>query len=358
MHLPMSAGLLAGLLLALPAAAQDLVLGAPFQDHMVVQHDAPLVLWGRTAPGRELSCSWERASGQLAGQGQLDGAVEADGAWSVQLSAPGLSEDPFDPLAITVSDGVESITLTDVLAGEVWLASGQSNMEWSVHQASSAESLSARGRVEGLRMFTAERRSLPEPADEVVGSWRVMDSGTVGDFSAVATHFGLELLADLDRPVGIVHTSWGGSSVQAWSGPGTLNGTAAGRASLEAWTAGRAMSVRERASWSGPALAGDDAEGWAPCNLPLFFDALGEMQGTYWFRREVSLPEGGAEPVRLSLGAIDELDEVWIDGVPVGSGGDWTPPTAEDFMQLMFVDPDDEDQDDDPSDDDEEDLEF
>ena len=318
------AGFAAGLQLTLAAPAQDLSLGAPLQDHMVVQHDAPLALWGRGVPGRRIDVACERG---IHGWGS-SGRVLEDGSWSLSLKAPGYAEDPFRPFTIEITDGVETLHLEDVLAGEVWLASGQSNMEWPVSEIDTADELKALGRVHGFRMLDVERGSEPEPTADVGGNWAVLAPDSVEAFSGVATHFGLELLEELQVPIGILHTSWGGSSIEAWCSPEALASVGAGQRGLEAWATSAAAAAVERDAWVHPELAPGEAEQWTPCALPADLETVtGAMQGVVWFRCFLPpLDPAGPQAVAISLGPIDEHDETWLDGRPLGSMDDWRAP--------------------------------
>ena len=302
--------------LTTPVLAADLRLAAVFSDHMVVQEGAPVPLWGWATPGATVGAQMEDSVAST--------QAGADGSWRLELPVPVPTNNPFAAHTIHVRSGESRLTLSDVLVGEVWVGSGQSNMEFRAELATSGPELRDLGRLEGLRMFTVTRASLDEPAVDVVGDWQVFDNDSVPNFSAVGVHFGLDLLEALERPIGVIHTSWGGSTVEAWMSPDGLNSLPEGRALLSAWNAGREGAALNRRTYSGPELTGDALEGWLDCELPVDFDALvPSMDGAIWFRRTVNLPkEWRGRGLTLTLGAIDDADEVWIDGISIGQTDD------------------------------------
>ena len=304
--------------LATPALAADLRLAAPFADHMVVQAGAPVPLWGWATPGASVTATME--------DGQASAVAAPDGSWRLELPVPVPTNNPFAAHTLKVRSGDETVALGDVLVGEVWLASGQSNMEFTVAGATTRDELVGLGRVEGLRMFTVAKASVKDVAPDVVGDWKVLDNDSVERFSAVAAHFGLDLLHALETPIGVIHSSWGGSKVEAWMSPESLLASPEGRKKAEDWLARQASAETDREAYSSATLTGAALDTWEDCELPVDFDALvPNMDGTIWFRRTVNLPEEwlhGAAALTLDLGAIDDADEVWLDGISIGATHD------------------------------------
>ena len=190
----------------------DLWLPAVFSDHMVLQRDMPLPVWGTTAPGAAVVV-------KLAGK-SASATADENGRWRTELPAMAAG----GPFTLEVSAPGASRTFSDVLSGEVWLCSGQSNMDFTL--ASTAKrSFSgvtdwqkevAAANHPKLRMFTAEwtLREFPQP--EVEGKWAVCTPETAGDFSAVAYYFGCAIQQNLDVPVGLVTCAFGASTIEAW----------------------------------------------------------------------------------------------------------------------------------------------
>ncbi|MEZ5275015.1 MAG: sialate O-acetylesterase [Opitutaceae bacterium] len=196
---------LPGLLLTALSASAELRLAAIFSDHMVLQREQPIPVWGWADPGEEVTLRFRDQS--------VTTAARADGRWSATLAAEGVGE----PADLVVVSG-EEVVVQDVLVGDVWLASGQSNMEWKVADSDRAEATIAAAGNPLIRLFTVPHRVSTEPLDDVEGAWRVASPDTVAPFSAVAWFFGREIQKRQKVPVGLIHTSWGGTPAEAWTG--------------------------------------------------------------------------------------------------------------------------------------------
>lgn len=189
---------------AAPARA-DVRLPRIISDHMVLQRDAGVPIWGWADPGESVTVA-------IGGQ-KKTAKADAKGKWQVKLDR--LTE--TGPLTLTVSGTKNTLTVNDVLVGEVWLASGQSNMAWMVRQSRDFEKEQAAARYPQLRMFTVSRVPARTPSDDCTGSWQVCTPETVGLFSATAYFFGRELHQKLGVPVGLINSSVGGTPVEAWT---------------------------------------------------------------------------------------------------------------------------------------------
>ncbi len=193
----------------------EVTLASPFTDHLVLQRDLPVPVWGRAEPG-------ERVTVSFAGQKRRTKAG-ADGAWRVELKPLKASSEGRE-LVVTGSKTAEPIKLADVLVGEVWLCSGQSNMDFTVAKTekyyfagvlNEAEEVAAANHPR-IRMFTGQWKKSYEPETRVEGAWLVCTPETVREFSAVGYFFARRVQQDLDVPVGIVTLTFGASSAQAW----------------------------------------------------------------------------------------------------------------------------------------------
>ncbi|HVZ81122.1 MAG TPA: CIA30 family protein [bacterium] len=190
-------------ILAASAAEAKLKLPAIFGDHMVLQRGKSAV-FGWADPGQKVTVS-------IAGK-KAAGKADAEGKFRVPL-ALGQAGGPY--ALVVTSD--ESVTLTDVLVGDVWMGSGQSNMEFATKASSDASTEIPKADFPKIRLFTVEKTASFTPVSDVKGSWQVCSPGTVGDFSAVAYHFGKELHEALKVPVGLVAASWGGTGAEDWT---------------------------------------------------------------------------------------------------------------------------------------------
>ena len=186
------------------SAFGDVRLPALISDHMVLQQEAAANVWGWADAGEEVSVTF-------AGN-ELKTTTDATGTWQTRLS--GLKGGTSGDLTIR---GKNSLTVRDVLVGEVWVGSGQSNMEWTVsNSANPAEEIAAANYPQ-LRMFTVKKSSQFQPQDDCVGKWEVCTPSTAPRFSAVAYYFGRKLHQDLKIPVGLIHSSWGGTPAEYWT---------------------------------------------------------------------------------------------------------------------------------------------
>jgi len=201
--------LLAVALFALPAFS-EITLPNIIGDHMVLQQGVNAPVWGKASPG-------ERVTVAIAGKESAATACAA-GKWMVELPKM-KSGGPYE-MTITGEDG--SVTLRDILVGEVWVGSGQSNMQWPVENTNNAEAEIATADYPEIRLFYVERQVAEKPQDDCNGSWMVCTPETVPIFSAVLYYFGRDLHKELGVPTGLIHTSWGGTPAESWTSAPTL----------------------------------------------------------------------------------------------------------------------------------------
>lgn len=320
-------------------ASADVRLPALVSDGMVLQTGVPLHVWGWASEGEKVTVTL---------RGQTASATTRGGLWAVTLKplAPG------GPFEMTIA-GNDTIVVHDVAVGDVWVCSGQSNMEWPLERSANAQPEIDAPADPMLRMFTVGRQLAATPAVEVAsGAWESATPAARGHFSAVGYYFGRALRAARKVPVGLIHTSWGGTPAEAWTSREALSAwglpsqafaslaspSAAAREAyqrqLDAWVAaGRPAGtfddpgVSDAAkSWSLPAT---DTRGWQTMSLPLAWEKLGgefELDGGVWYRREVELPAKWAgRELELSLGAIDDTDTTYFNGSAVGATGGEVP---------------------------------
>ena len=186
-----------------------------FNDHMVLQQDTLVSFWGQATKGVKvnLHCSWGV---------QATTVADETGNWVVQLNTPKADNKSH---TVTVKSKKNTIKIQDVLLGEVWLASGQSNMEMpmkgfryaKIHElVEGAEEEIANANYPEIRMFTVKRIIAFESQENTEGNWAVCSPETLGEFSAVAYYFGKKLYEELNVPIGLIHSSFGGSPAESW----------------------------------------------------------------------------------------------------------------------------------------------
>ena len=193
-----------GLVVLLPAAAHgEVKLHGLFTDNMVLQRDQKVPIWGTAADRESITVS-------LAGHRAESKAK--DGKWRVDLP-PLTAGGPH----VLVVQGKNRLELKNILVGEVWICSGQSNMQWSISDSADAAKHIAESANPRLRLFTVPRRGKSEPQSNVEGSWAESGPTTVPGFSAVGFHFGRKLEAELKVPVGLINSSVGGTAAEEWT---------------------------------------------------------------------------------------------------------------------------------------------
>ena len=309
----------------------ELTLAPVFGDHMVLQRDEPIVVWGRANPGVTLRVEWKGTT--------TESKATDDGTWRVTLPACAASSTPS---RLVVRTHRASVTLRDVLIGEVWLCAGQSNMEWplskSTHGANAIETardsnvrlLRRRGAARG-GAGEYSKKLLPRLTPEAFcdGRWRASSPRTVGEFSAVGYFFGAAIERELGVPVGLIDVSLGGTPIESWidrkalERDDELRGIARGpwldNELIEAWCRRRARSNLKRALEAGDDVPGDDLGPnhsfkpgfmWSAAVAPL---APFAMRGVLWYQGESNAE--GAEHVarygRLFERMVDDWRRAW-----------------------------------------------
>ena len=327
------------------AASARVVPNPLFADHAVLQQAMAVPVWGTADPGEQVTVS-------IAGQ-EVVTTAGTDGRWQVQL-APLTAGGPYD---MTIAGSAGATVLHDILVGEVWICSGQSNMErhlglqpgqkpiinWE-HEVAAATHLQ-------IRQFYVPQTMSFAPQDTVNGSWTVCSPETVENFTAVGYFFGRDLQAARGVPVGLIHSSWGGTPAEAWTSRAALEKLGGFDASLEqvkglAENAPGARQLYETrlAEWfaahdpASPGANGQklgwaapdtDTSGWATMKVPgLWEDAgLPDFDGVVWFQRTFDVPAAWVNhDLRLRLCAIDDVDTTWINGVRVGQTSFYSTP--------------------------------
>lgn len=341
---------LAGLALAMAGATTSNVLAQAgseplladvFQDHAVLQRNRPIAVWGRAEPNADLTVTLAGAT--------VAARAGADGRWRAEL--PALSAG--GPHELRVTQAGRAQVLGDLLIGDVWLCSGQSNMEFGVRSATNADTELAAAADADLRLLLVGRSSLPAPAEKMApGSvWRVAGPDSARDFSAACFLMGKQLRRSQNVPIGLIAASWGGSVIEDWLSEPALRriGGLDGPLDILAVYArspdeGRRVWAETSDRWwrdNDPGSAGptpwaspdyDDAD-WSTAAPEGFWEGsspeLAMFDGVIWHRKTVRLTAAqAAGQATLTLGPVDDLDTTWINGRKIGGGEGWDRPRS------------------------------
>jgi sialate O-acetylesterase len=324
----------------------DLRLPSILSDNMLLQQKTDATIWGKANPGQKISVtpSWSSEKAVKAGK---------DGRWSVKITTP----EAGGPYKVVISAVDTTVTINNVLIGEVWVCSGQSNMEmpmqgWPprdtiMHSAKTIASAA----LPNIRLFTVTRKVSTDPLDDCTGKWEVCNPETVRPFSATGFFFGKKLFEKLNIPLGLIETAWGGTPSEAWTSSGALSAGGEFIKEINAMKeeepliakyqeflqSHRTVAVKPAGDdqWKelglddeGAASADFNDSSWPSISLPQLFEKVtGDLDGVVWFRKVVNIPSSLAgKDLILSLGPIDDMDCTWFNGKLVGAtetGGFW-----------------------------------
>jgi sialate O-acetylesterase len=335
--------MLAALSAAIIPASADVKLPAIFGENMVLQQNMPIKVWGWAAAD-------EKVSVKLADKEQ---ATQADknGDWAVS----------FDPLKaggeaveLTVT-GKNTLTFKNILVGEVWICSGQSNMEFRLISARNAQKEIEQSDYPQIREFSVEHIPCAIVARDLKGKWAVCGPKTSADFSAVGYFFARELHKDLKVPVGMIHSSWGATASEPWTSREGLKDVPWFKTILKEYDAftrdmadartpeeARAAAEKIPEAWYakyrhqdpgnkgfdlGYASPDFDDAAWKEMKLPdIIQNHVPKVNGAFWFRKTVDVPEKLAgNDLLLNLGPVDDFDTTYFNGKFVGAIGKETP---------------------------------
>lgn len=314
-------------LLGISFAAGDVKLPAIFGNDMVLQREADATVWGWGEPDEIVTVvgSWDGKPAKA--------TAGPDGHWKTTLKTGAAG----GPHTLTVH-GQNLIELKNVMLGEVWLCSGQSNMEWSVGPsvgpgiANHVEEVKNATNA-NLRLFTVQKARAATPAADCTGKWQVCSPQAVVPFSATAYFFGRKLQEELKVPVGLIASSWGGTEVELWISEPAMRTVPDLATAIDGRATALEQYQKNFVAWSDECQKADP--GWETWALPTTDDkdwtalpklvrwdqhGLGQFDGTCWYRATFTVPESWrGKAAQLDLGAIDDLDVTWVNGRKVGS---------------------------------------
>lgn len=314
----------------------SLRLASPVSDNMVLQRNTEVNLWGWADYGQKIrvTTGWNNKT--------YKSRADADGKWKLSV-ATGEAGGPYE-----IKIKADSlITLKNILLGEVWLCSGQSNMEFNLAAAESAKKEVPAASYPEIRLFTVEKSIAMAPRDECFGKWEVCSPETAGSFSAVGYFFGKELYNELNIPIGLINSSWGGTPSEAWTSRERLMEfdelrnyfCELDKNKEQLMSMDKAIYLRDSIqNYIRTQIEGDETihgiqEGWHiaeynDSSWPELYnpaewsatEEIGTLEGICWLRFHLDIPtDWKNNKLILELGPIDEMDETFFNGKRVGS---------------------------------------
>ena len=299
-----------------------------FSDGAVLQRDRRIPIWGFARPGEKIQLSLD------GGKIKTSASTDKSGKWSALIGPMGAGTG--HTLEVLGPNPTQRETRTNLAFGDVWLCSGQSNMQFQIGGANNAEAEIRAANFPGIRFFHVPQSTAVRPRELVDAKWQSVSPATVNGFSAVGYFFGRELHQKLNVPIGLIDSSWGGTTAEVWASGTALKAMPDFKTGVEAVEQTRAdvpfdEQMKEwmnrndtglRAGWNTPVF--DDSP-WTSAKVPGPFtrDSKGDLtgfDGFVWYRTELNVPEAMAgRDATLSLGKIDDDDVTYWNGVEVGS---------------------------------------
>lgn len=326
--------LLTGFLLAFSVKAQIKLPGI-FGDHMVVQRGWPVPVWGWSSPNEKLVLTFNKQKKEI--------IADRNGKWRINLDP----EPAGGPFELKVQ-GRNSLIFHDVMVGEVWICSGQSNMEFELNSARNANNEIMNSGNSEIRHIKIPLTVSSIPKDDILPTaWEVSSPKTAGHFTAVGYFFAREIEKRLHVPVGLINTTWGGTMVEAWTSHGALENSPEFKSIIHSVTdkdieSGRMERSKKleqqvrylqknindtvpEADWKNPDY---NSQGWPKISIALNWEnqhlGLSDLDGIVWYRKEIFLDENAVtKTIMLSLGKIDDNDDTYVNGIWVGSTKNW-----------------------------------
>ncbi len=320
-----------------PESIDKTILGAPFTNHAVFQRGKPIRIWGWDNPTQKISLSLDGKN--------LEVTPNDQGYWRAEFPAM----DEGGPFALKIKGSSQHI-LEDVLIGDVWLATGQSNMQWPVAWSDEADTFIPKAEDNQLRFLSIPFNPETEPVPTVkTNGWQTCTSQTVISFSAIGYYFARMKRLEENVPVGVINASWGGATIESYIDAQSFESNESISDNMEVlhqWVENRndegSIQKFERDYETWRELAGEDSmhddpgntgeendwhlpgfddSDWKVMKLPVHWEytEVGDLDGVIWFRKEVELPHAYQNrQLKLSLGAVDDTDITYFNGERVG----------------------------------------
>jgi sialate O-acetylesterase len=305
----------------------DVTLPFILSDNMVLQRDIPVNIWGWAKPG-------ERVTVTVMEQ-KVSTKALPNGEWKVKIN-PLKSGGPFE---ITIA-GKNTIVLKNILAGDVWVCGGQSNMEFPLSQSRNWQADKSATGNDQIRLFYVPKNMSNKPLQNTEeATWELCNEKTAAGFSAIGYYFGLNLNKQLEVPIGLINSNWGGTDIETWISLETMYMDKDYASAIEKMRAANLDELAREAEQKQQAwqktvdqddpgikekwyLPGTGTKDWKVMKLPQLWEGAGlpGLDGVVWFRKEIILAAADAgKEAKLSLGPIDDSDETYVNGTLVGS---------------------------------------
>ena len=310
---------------SVPAEAK-VTLPKFFSDNMVLQREMPISVWGNADKKETVTI-------------EFNGTIKTiqagkDGKWKIELPSMKYG----GPFQMTIKGKDNTVTFDNILIGDVWLCSGQSNMEFTLNSAKGADEAIQKSENKQIRLLTVPKTIQTEECEDIQsGSWEECNPSTTPNFSAVAYFFGQALEEELDVPIGLIHSSWGGTDIETWTswqaamenpdyssykGKTLEKSLGYSMKDIERFKSSMQTDKGIKEKWFAPTY---NTTSWKKTHVPALWEgSLKNEDGVIWYRTEVTLPESaGGLAGHIQLGPIDDEDITYINGTQVGSVNLW-----------------------------------
>ncbi|WP_299552350.1 sialate O-acetylesterase [Seonamhaeicola sp.] len=325
------------LLSALACSTSDnqLSISKLYNDNMVIQRNQPIRIWGKADEGARVKVQFNNGEYET---------TAVKGRWLVELPEMRAG----GPYEMSINSGGNSIAIKNILIGDIWVCSGQSNMEWTVKDTKNAVIELSKANDTLIRHFKVPRSGSDKPSSELLGGhWEVCDTSSTADFTAVGYYFTKNLRKEVDIPIGLINSSWGGSRIESWINPELLNSEFRSKEeqiaidSADTRFGNNLKNVKksfpqvsnkdagifnDEIIWSDPDL---DTKDWDEIIVPSVWENAGfhGLDGVGWYRAEFDLTEEEVhETIEIGLGKIDDCDRSFVNGIEIGGYCDWESP--------------------------------
>ena len=309
----------------------ELRLSSLFTDHMVLQRSQTICVKGYARPSAKVQVQFAEEIGST--------VADSLGNWSIKFK-PRPAGGPFTLLA---KSGKEAVSASDILVGEVWVCSGQSNMEWPVAKCAEADEI-RKNISPKIRLFKVKQVSSEFEKPEVQGEWNVGDPKGINRWTGVGTSFAIDLHSKLQVPIGIIQATWGGTRIESWMSTRALNRVAVLQPLIQDYRLRQTNFADKLAKWQAEANAWDalnekqdtgnegydkgwaklgfDDSSWNRSSLPGSWESEEgrEVDGAIWYRKQFQIPqEWTGKGLRIRLGFVGTDDQTYVNGLKVGS---------------------------------------